>query len=59
VGDLGTFLFEQKLVSRINMRTTTINQTFGRIPPGFADIQQPLQTRAIQKPIVQQSPSTP
>ncbi len=58
MGDLGTYLVEQKLVSLINMRTAS-NQTLGRIPPGFADIQQPLQTRVIQKPVVQQSPNTP
>ena len=58
MGDLGTYLVEQKLVSHINMRTAT-NPTFGRVPPGFADIQQPLQTRVIQKPVVQQSPNTP
>ncbi len=42
------------------MRST--NQTLGgRIPPGFSDIQQQQQqtTRVIQKPTVQQSPSTP
>jgi len=61
VGDLGTFLFEQKLVSRINMRTTQPpQQSVGRIPPGFSAIQPPpTTTRLLQKPIVQQSPSSP
>jgi len=91
VGDLGTFLFEKNLVSRITMQTSqsltystnpSQQQSFGRIPPGFtglpSSIQQPqrltpqndyynnanngvqqLPNRLLQKPIVQQSPSTP
>jgi len=55
VGDLGTFLFEQNLVSRMNMRPTQPPQ---RIPPGFSDIPQASTTRLLQKPIVQQSPTS-
>ncbi len=58
MGDLGTFLFEQNLVSCVNMRTTQPSQqSSGRIPPGFSTLQQPT-TRLLQKPSVQQSPSS-
>lgn len=43
------------------MRTTpTPQQSFGRIPPGFSGVQPvtTTTTRLLQKPTVQQSPST-
>ncbi|UJR08582.1 hypothetical protein I4U23_012841 [Adineta vaga] len=59
VGDLGIFLWNKKLVSRITMQTSQTNmyntnpspqqQSFGRIPPGYSGLPPPIQQLQSQR----------